>query len=542
LTAQILPRVFTYQITDNFSANPDSNFTPQTGQWVVSGGRYTATPAAGDAALSTRPLNVTSSSYVEYQATVRANTTGASAGLVFGYTDPNNFLYAAVVAGSNQVVLGHRSDGRWFTDAVLSTTINAGTDYTLLVALDNSPEGGGSPTVNVVLNGATALSHTYNFQTVGSVNQGNLRLGLLSQNGSASFANVSIRGDDPAYAGGGTPQLTTSPALTQAAAVSPLTANQLQPIVQAAIARWRASPALHGNDQLLRQAQVTIAALPGLMLGQTIGNSIVIDPTAAGYGWFVDATPLGDSEFHRGNVNGLLVANTFSPALGHMDLETVVLHELGHVLGLDDVKLPAWSADLMATTLEPGVRRLPDGLSPVLDTAVTTPAIPSRTASLATGVPAASLGGQARPAAPLFSASTVVVQPGWMAPALLSDRTAPTPELDARFMAGARANVQALENLVGSRFLLSPAFWAGTSGDQWDESSRQWQVNAYFLSSRSSQPDWVPDGMGAASLGRDRLGHSSASDRIFAGGEMGVPLDLLSESGDDVLSDAIWLR
>ena len=67
LTVQILPRVFTYQITDAFAVTPDSNFTSQTGTWAVTGGRFNATPPVGDAAISTRPLNVASSSYVEYQ-------------------------------------------------------------------------------------------------------------------------------------------------------------------------------------------------------------------------------------------------------------------------------------------------------------------------------------------------------------------------------------------------------------------------------------------------------------------------------------------
>jgi len=40
-----------------------------------------------------------------------------------------------------------------------------------------------------------------------------------------------------------------------------------------------------------------------------------------------------------------------------MDLLTVVEHELGHQLGLDDVDPAAHPADLMASTLATGVRR-----------------------------------------------------------------------------------------------------------------------------------------------------------------------------------------
>jgi Ca2+-binding RTX toxin-like protein len=527
-TVQTLARVFTYQESPAVTSTGLTGFTVQSGHGSVNStaSRYLLTPPVGGAALSTRPLNVASSSYVEFQATVNAAANGTWAGLAFAYTSPNDFYFAAVVPGTNQVLLGHRNPMGWFIDAVTSQTITAGTDYTLLVALDNSPFGGIPPTATVVLNGKSVLSYTYNLQLAGGPMQGNLQLGLLAQYGVASFYNVSIRGDDPAYAGGGTPQLAAVPAPVQTATVSPLTAAQLQPIVQAAIARWEGSPALHGNDQLLQQARVTIATLPGSMLGETIGNSIVIDPTAAGYGWFVDSTPLEDSEFHRSNVNGLLVANTSSPAFGHMDLETVVLHELGHVLGLDDVDLPAGTTDLMATYLKPGVRRLPDGLSPVPDSAMIVPTTP--------------LADPAHPAAPSFSASAVMVSPGWMRTGLPSDRPAARPLLDALFTVGVRANVQVPQGLVGSSLLLNPAFWAGMSGNPGVESSRQWQLNAYFLFSRSSREDWIPDGMVAASLDRDGLGHSSIRDWIFAESDMGAPLDQVSESAGDVVSDPTW--
>src|SRR5262249_51747837 len=155
------------------------------------------------------------------------------------------------VAGSNQVVLGHRRQGAWGTDAVVARTVAPGTDCTLLAALDNAPEGGGDPVVNVVLNGTTALSLTYPFQTVGDLNQGNLKLGLLAQNGGGSFASLTIRGDDPAYAGGGTPQLAAAPAPASASALSPLTGDQLARVVTAALKRWAA--ALRGSDSALRQ-------------------------------------------------------------------------------------------------------------------------------------------------------------------------------------------------------------------------------------------------------------------------------------------------
>jgi hypothetical protein len=365
-TVQTLPRVFTYQESPAVTSTGLTGFTVQSGQGSANSNstRYLLTPPTGGAALSTRSLNVASSSYVELQATVNAAANGTWAGLVFAYTSPNNFLFAAVVPGTNQVLLGHRNPAGWFVDAVATQTITAGTDYSLLVSLDNSPYGGIPPTATVVLNGKSVLSYTYNIQLAGGPTQGNLQLGLLAQNGVASFSNVSIRGDDPAYGGGGTPQTAAAPAPASSGQGSPLTSAQLVPVVAAAIERWTAMPGMAGEAAALGQVPVTIAPLPGLMLGETIAGTITINPTAAGYGWFVDATPLDDTEFTV--QGGQLVADRSSPAFGRMDLETVVLHELGHVLGLPDLNLPAQTNNLMAADFMPGVRRLPDGLAAVV--------------------------------------------------------------------------------------------------------------------------------------------------------------------------------
>jgi hypothetical protein len=48
-----------------------------------------------------------------------------------------------------------------------------------------------------------------------------------------------------------------------------------------------------------------------------------------------------------------------SPADGRMDLLTVVMHELGHVLGLEDLEQEQSDHELMAEALDAGIRRLP---------------------------------------------------------------------------------------------------------------------------------------------------------------------------------------
>ena len=80
----------------------------------------------------------------------------------------------------------------------------------------------------------------------------------------------------------------------------------------------------------------------------------MLDHDAAGHGWFIDDTPTSSEEFAVA-ADVTLVALEGSDAEGQIDLLTVILHELGHLLDLahqDD--------GLMASDLEAGIRFLPD--------------------------------------------------------------------------------------------------------------------------------------------------------------------------------------
>jgi hypothetical protein len=153
-------------------------------------------------------------------------------------------------------------------------------------------------------------------------------------------------------------QLVTGGSITASVPLPTLTEGQLRPVVQAAIANWAAAGASSQVLSAMDSAQIEIKPLPNGELGVEYPTVIYLDPTAQGYGWYVDPTPKINSEFAPSSTAGQLAA-TVPAAVGHVDLLTVVEHELGHVGGLDD---RAASNSLMSTSLAPGLRRLPSTL------------------------------------------------------------------------------------------------------------------------------------------------------------------------------------
>jgi hypothetical protein len=141
------------------------------------------------------------------------------------------------------------------------------------------------------------------------------------------------------------------------AAAAGLTADQLEPAVVQAISILQAA----GYDvSALNQTTVHITNLPPGVLGVTYQNTIWIDETAAGYGWFTDVSLSSADAFAQSVGGNQFLATPDSPANGHIDLLTVVLHEFGHVLGFESIDPTIQSQDWMTATLAAGVRRLPD--------------------------------------------------------------------------------------------------------------------------------------------------------------------------------------
>jgi len=127
---------------------------------------------------------------------------------------------------------------------------------------------------------------------------------------------------------------------TLAAAQLTLGAPQLAPIAAEALHRWESQGV---NTAERADMNVRITNLGGTTLGLASGNTIWTEHNAARWGWFVDSTPHDDAEFSLPGNQG---------EQNRMDLLTVVMHELGHLLGHDHDE-----DGVMAEALAAGVGR-----------------------------------------------------------------------------------------------------------------------------------------------------------------------------------------
>jgi hypothetical protein len=130
--------------------------------------------------------------------------------------------------------------------------------------------------------------------------------------------------------------------------------SDVEPLLAAAREDW-AQSGLATSEQLAMASgvKIEIIDLPGSLLGEVEGNTMYLDLDAAGYGWFVDLSPANDNEFAR-DANGNLVAIPDGPAAGRIDLLSVVLHELGHVMGFDHAD--GSEGDVLSPILDAGER------------------------------------------------------------------------------------------------------------------------------------------------------------------------------------------
>jgi len=137
--------------------------------------------------------------------------------------------------------------------------------------------------------------------------------GLLSQVGNVSADSTRIRANDAAFGSSGGAM--TLDAAGEAPVQSPATVTELQlaGLVSDAKAYWTAElPVGDPRVAALDQVTIGIANLDGMIVGHTQGTVVLLDPAAAGYGWYL-----------AGWLDG------------RVDLLTVVRHEFGHAIGLE---------------------------------------------------------------------------------------------------------------------------------------------------------------------------------------------------------------
>lgn len=170
-----------------------------------------------------------------------------------------------------------------------------------------------------------------------------------------------------------------------------LTTAELQPIFAEASRRWEQRGLGRSLTAALHNVTFQIVDLPAGYLGQAAlyGTTIFIDVTAEDYGWYVDPTPADDIEFARAALGTRLYTDSTQAPAGRMDLLTTVMHELGHVLGLDSSFDPLDRDDLMYAYLTTGERRLPVLSGVLLDPPAAAPAGRTGSPAAAAGLPPA---------------------------------------------------------------------------------------------------------------------------------------------------------
>jgi hypothetical protein len=310
-----------------------------------------------------------------------------NAGLLAGGTltmTPNNFTNQGTVSAGNGEALDIQR-----LAAPMTGTLTAGAGGTVTVsgALTLDP----TATVNVALGGVSAAQFGQIDATGAATLAGTLNVSLAngfqptsgdsfkvmtfgSETGQFTTTNGTNLANNlvlaPVYDPGdltlvaGAPQLASPDASTLPPSPQPspegrgsvLSTADLADAEQDAIGEWAAAGLDPRLVTLLKSVDISVAHLGNEVLAITAGNRIIVSDDADGYGWFLGPDPTSNADFTPTSNDHVLAALAGTAASGRFDLLTVLEHEFGHILGLPDETA---GADLMATSLAPGIRRTP---------------------------------------------------------------------------------------------------------------------------------------------------------------------------------------
>jgi VCBS repeat-containing protein len=231
-----------------------------------------------------------------------------------------------------------------------------------------------APTLEVTGNATTGLTFTLSINDPGILDTHNIvwnfgdgsapvNGGLTQTRAFSSPATVTATVTDDDGGIGVASRIVSIPLLAggtgAASAAAVIDAGLIAQAIAAAQGYWSA---IGADTSALAAVAVEVLDLEANMLGSTFidadgGAHIRLDHDAAGFGWFVDATPSESSEYTLVNGVGERFASV-GDAAGRMDLLTALVHEYGHVLGLGHGAQSS-SGSVMLEALSTGVRRLP---------------------------------------------------------------------------------------------------------------------------------------------------------------------------------------
>ncbi|WP_431024660.1 hypothetical protein [Halomonas sp. H5] len=353
---QKLPPLTTHEEVWDFEGT-EHGLTEELGDWQLAAGWLNGQAGAVPAMLfGDLPLGV--GPYAALELETRLLAEGRS-GLVYNYLAADDYKFALLDAEAGLLMLGHVIGNALEIDASLAVELQDGEAYDLKLTLT-----GGQALV--ALKPAAAEDTESAWQIMGEVYYSLLNAGqwglMVDANGEADFAHLEARTNDIAYLDDAEALMASATPSGTGNGVTVPTPAQVEGVAMEAWARmWEAFGA-SSLDFDIDDIQIEIADLGDGRLALADGLTILIDGGAAGHGWFVDPTPWNDDAFRRGLEDGVLLAVPSSEAHGRIDLLTVLMHEIGHLMGLDHLEATGEGYQLMHEALPTGMRILPDGV------------------------------------------------------------------------------------------------------------------------------------------------------------------------------------